>query len=215
MNKPKAIIFDFGGVFTSSPVEEFFAFEEKHNLPKKFIGGVIKENHHTNAWAQFERAEMSREAFNTAFAEETKAAGYEITGDTLLSILKVKMKSPMIDLLGKVKDAGYKTGCITNNLPGISSVDMVSEQDAPLAEETMAKFDHVIESSIAGVRKPEAKIYNMMCEALNVKPAECVFLDDLGINLKGAQAVGMQTIKVPLFDVSPAVDELMALLQID
>ena len=214
MNNIKAVVFDFGGVFTSSPVEQFFAYEEKRGLPRKFLGGVIKENHHKNAWAQFERSEMTREEFNGAFAKETKAAGYEVTGDTLLSLLVLTLKPSMVEALHKVKAAGYKTGCITNNLPNVSSKDMVEPDSIAEADAIMQSFDHVIESSKAGIRKPEPKIYTMMTDLMNVKPEETVFLDDLGINLKGAKAVGMHTIKVPFGDVTPAIDKLMALLEL-
>jgi putative hydrolase of the HAD superfamily len=60
----------------------------------------------------------------------------------------------------------------------------------------MAIFDVVIESSKLGIRKPEPRFYELACEALEVEPSECVFLDDLGINLKPARAMGMATIKV-------------------
>ena len=60
----------------------------------------------------------------------------------------------------------------------------------------MTRFDVVVESSKVGVRKPEPRFYEIACELLGVRPAECVFLDDLGINLKPAAAMGMTTIKV-------------------
>ena len=212
----KAVIFDFGGVFTSSPVENFARFERENGLPEKFIGGVIKTNHHTNAWARFERAEIAIDEFNTAFAEETRAAGFEITGLTLVSLLALNLYPEMAEALRRVKAAGFKTGCITNNLPKFDSAAMVAKAaKADEAKAILANFDHVIESSKAGVRKPEARIYEMMCEVLAVTPASCVFLDDLGINLKPARAMGMTTIKVPLGDVAPAIDELGALLGLD
>lgn len=214
MNNIKAVVFDFGGVFTSSPVESFAKFEKANDLPSRFIGEVIKNNHHENAWAKFERAEIDRKEFDSAFAQESSAAGFEITGETLLSLLVLSLKPAMIEALYKVKAAGYKTGCITNNLPSVGSKDMVEAGSAAEADALMAAFDHVIESSKAGIRKPEPKIYTMMTDLLNLQPEETVFLDDLGINLKGAKAVGMHTIKVPFGDVTPAIDELMALLEL-
>lgn len=209
----EAVIFDFGGVFTTSPVENFARFERAHDLPEKFIGSVIKNNHHTNAWAQFERAEISLDDFDTAFADETKAAGFEIAGRTLVSLLALNLYPEMAEALQRVKQAGLKTGCITNNLPQFDSAAMIeAAEKKSQAEIILANFDHVIESSKAGVRKPEPRIYEMMCEALNAAPQHCVFLDDLGINLKPARAMGMTTIKVPLGDVTPAIDELSATL---
>ena len=209
----KAVIFDFGGVFTSSPVENFARFEREHGLPEKFIGGVIKNNHHANAWARFERAEITLDDFDTAFAEETKTAGFEIPGRMLISLLALNLYPEMAEALQRVKAAGLKTGCITNNLPKFDSAAMVAETGkADEVKAILANFDHVIESSKAGVRKPEPRIYEMMCEALAVTPEACVFIDDLGINLKPARAMGMTTIKAPLGDVTPAIDELGAVL---
>ncbi len=211
----EAVIFDFGGVFTTSPVENFSVFERENDLPERFIGGVIKDNHHGNAWAKFERAQITLDAFDAAFALETKAAGFEISGRRLVALLALTLRPEMAEALHRVKAAGYKTGCITNNLPKLNSSEMLSDRTkSEKAREIFSLFDHVIESSKAGVRKPEPRIYEMMCEALNVSPRACIFLDDLGVNLKPARAMGMTTIKVPLHDVKPAIVELTALLQL-
>ena len=97
MSTIKAVVFDFGGVFTTSPVANFIAYEKANGLPDKFLGGVIKKNHHTNAWAKFERGEISRQDFDLAYAEETRAAGHEVRGDTLLSLLKLDTEPVMIE----------------------------------------------------------------------------------------------------------------------
>lgn len=211
----RAVIFDFGGVFTTSPIENFAAFERRHGLPEKFIGSVIKTNHHANAWARYERAEIDIDEFDALFAEETRAAGFEIGGRRLVGLLSLSFRPQMIDALEQVKSAGFKTGCITNNLPKIDARGMLAaEEKREQVERIFKSFDHVIESSKAGVRKPELRIYEMMCEALAVSPPECVFLDDLGINLKPAKAMGMRTIKVPMGDATPAIDELMSHLDL-
>lgn len=213
--KFEAVIFDFGGVFTTSPVQNFAAFEREHDLPERFIGNVIKANHHTNAWAQFERAEITLDAFDEAFAAESKAAGFEIRGRRLVELLSLHFNHNMIDALARIKTAGFKTGCITNNLPKIDSKAMLAAaEDQQIVERIYANFDHIIESSKAGIRKPEPRIYEMMCGALRVAPQACIFLDDLGINLKPAKAMGMTTIKVPFGDVTPAIDELSAMLRL-
>ncbi len=211
----KAVIFDFGGVFTTSPVENFAAYEEKNNLPERFIGSVIKARIHDGAFARFERAEIGRDEFDRAFAAETCAAGHEISGSLLLSMLTLNLYPEMVAALRRVKAAGHKTGCITNNMPTHDSTSMVDDPDAmQIVAEVFSMFDHVIESSKAGVRKPEPEIYDMMCGALNVRPDECIFIDDLGVNLKPARAMGMTTIKAPYGDVTPAINELYALLSI-
>ena len=211
----QAVIFDFGGVFTTSPVEKFAEFEKTNGLPEKFLGGVIKVNHHTNAWAQYERSEIDLDAFDRLFAEETRAAGHEVSGRTLIGLLSLSFHHPMIDALSAVRAAGFKTGCITNNLPEMDSDAMLdAAEDRETLASIFANFDHVIESSKAGVRKPEPRIYQMMCDALNLPPQACIFIDDLGINLKPAQEMGMKTIKAPLGDVRPAVNELFRMLNL-
>jgi putative hydrolase of the HAD superfamily len=211
----EAVIFDFGGVFTTSPVENFAAYERQHGLPEKFLGGVIKENHHRNAWARFERAEINAGEFDALFAAETKAAGHEVPGRVLIGLMAVSFRQEMIAALLRVKGSGLKTGCITNTLPGMEDGAVIADAARRReVAEIQANFDHIIESSKAGVRKPEPRIYEMMCEALAVAPPACAFLDDLGINLKPARDLGMHTIKVPLGDVRPAIRELEALLNI-
>ncbi|MBY0422347.1 MAG: HAD-IA family hydrolase [Parvularculaceae bacterium] len=208
----EAAIFDFGGVFTTSPLENFAAFEAERGLPPRFLAEVIKRDHHTNAWARFERGEIDLIAFDPLFAAETRAEGHEVAGAELVSLLRLKLKPTMVEALRRVKFAGLKTGCITNNLPGLDSSDMLAEHEKPVVADILRMFDHVIESSKAGVRKPEPRIYMMMSDALGVAPGACVFIDDLGINLKTAKVLGMRTIKVPLGYPAAAVDELGALL---
>ncbi len=211
----QAVIFDFGGVFTTSPVQNFAVYEAANNLPEKFIGGVIKAKLHDGAFSQYERSEISREEFDNLFAAETRDAGFEIRGDTLLSLLSLDLYPDMVSALKRVKQAGYKTGCITNNMESHDSTSMAADP-AAAAEiaDVFQFFDHVIESSKVGVRKPEPRIYQMMCEALDVAPTACIFIDDLGVNLKPARDMGMTTIKAPIGDVAPAIRELQALLSL-
>lgn len=209
----QAVIFDFGGVFTTSPVENFAAYEGRRGLPERFIGGVIKSNLHQGAFARFERAEISFDEFDALFWAETHAAGHEVGGRDFVEMLDVALKPEMVTALARVKAAGLKTGCITNNFEGFYPVrsERWAHGDATIAD-IFSMFDHVIESSKAGVRKPEPRIYEMMLGALALPADACIFLDDLGVNLKPAQAMGMRTIRVPFGDVRPAIEELSAVL---
>lgn len=209
----KAVIFDFGGVFTTSPVENFSAYERAQCLPDRFIGGVIKSNLNDGAFARFERGEIGMEAFDALFAEETRSAGHEIRGSEFARFLEVDLKPQMIAALKAVKRAGLKTGCITNNFPSMESDGSPRRAERRAALQAIfADFDHIIESSKIGIRKPEPRIYELMLEALALPAPACIFLDDLGVNLKPAQAMGMTTIKVPFGDVTPAIDELSRLI---
>lgn len=212
----KAVIFDFGGVFTTSPVSNFAEYERANGLPEKFLGGVIKSNLNAGAFAKYERSELTLDEFDAAFAEETRAAGREVTGRTLFSLMSLDLRPDMIAAHDRIHEAGFLTGCITNNTAeGGAEAWAKSPEAARTVERVLASFTHVIESAKAGVRKPEPRIYAMMCEALGVAPETCVFVDDLGVNLKPAAAMGMKTIKVPLDDYRPALDELAALTGLD
>ena len=210
--QPSAVIFDFGGVFTTSPVSSFAVHERANGLPHRFIGAVIKARGDDGAFARFERAEIDLDAFDAAFAAETRAAGHEVTGRTLVSLLALDIRPDMVAALDVIKSAGYKTGCITNNMPHVTARDWMRTEDERVAiAAIMAKFDAVIESSKVGIRKPEPRIYQMMCEVLDVTPEQAIFVDDLGINLKPAKALGMATVKVPFDDYREAFKDLSAL----
>jgi len=189
----EAVIWDFGGVFTSSPFEAFARFERERGLPAGFIADVNRRNYEDNAWARFERSELTLDQFDTAFAGEARALGHEVRGADIVALLAGDFRPEMIAALKKIA-ARFKTGCITNNVPANQTGS--NDGRALYAREVMEHFHHVIESSKVGIRKPDPRIYRMMCEALDVAPAACVYLDDLGVNLKPARAMGMMTIKV-------------------
>ncbi|MBR0778019.1 HAD-IA family hydrolase [Bradyrhizobium diazoefficiens] len=189
----EAVIFDFGGVLTSSPFEAFARFETERGLPIDIIRRTNAANHLENAWAKFERAEVDIEAFDHLFAEESRALGAEVRGRDVLPLLQGDLRPEMVDALKRIKSS-FKTGCITNNLPA-NAIGSMTGRSLYVAE-VMVLFDHVIESAKIGLRKPDPRIYRMMVEALNVDPTKCVYLDDLGVNLKPAREMGMTTIKV-------------------
>jgi putative hydrolase of the HAD superfamily len=189
----EAVIWDFGGVLTSSPFEAFARFESERGLPADIIRRTNAANHFENAWAKFERAEIDLDTFDALFAEESRALGAEVRGRDVLPLLSGSLRPEMVNALKIVKQ-NHKTGCITNNLPA-NAIGSSSGRTLYVAE-VMALFDHVIESAKIGLRKPDPKIYQMMIEALGVDPKACVYLDDLGVNLKPAREMGMATIKV-------------------
>jgi len=189
----EAVIWDFGGVLTTSPFEAFARFEKERGFPLDIIRRTNAANHLENAWARFERAEIDVDAFDKLFAEESRAFGAEVCGREVLPLLQGDLRPEMVEALKRVK-AQCKTGCITNNLPA-NAIGSTSGRSLYVAE-VMALFDHIIESAKIGLRKPDPRIYRMMIDALKVDPAKCVYLDDLGVNLKPAREMGMTTIKV-------------------
>ena len=189
----EAVIFDFGGVLTSSPFEAFARFETARGLPVDIIRRTNAANHLENAWAKFERAEVDIETFDRLFAEESLALGAEVRGRDVLPLLQGDLRPEMVEALKRIK-AQFKTGCITNNLPA-NAIGSLTGRSLYIAE-VMVLFDHVIESAKIGLRKPDPRIYKLMVETLKVDPSKCVYLDDLGVNLKPAREMGMTTIKV-------------------
>jgi putative hydrolase of the HAD superfamily len=200
-----AVIWDFGGVISSSPFEAFAAYEAAHGLPRDFLRTVNATNHLDNAWARFERSVVDLAGFDAAFRAESAALGHPVNGRDVIALLGGTIRPQMVQALRVLRER-LKIGLITNNVasPGAENADP-SGRDAVLP-----LFHHVIESAQLGLRKPDPQIYLLMCEALDVAPAHCVFLDDLGVNLKPARDLGMATIKVGDPDV--ALDQLEALV---
>lgn len=197
-----AVLWDFGGVILSSPFEAFNHYEARIGLPVDFIRSVNATNPHANAWARLERNELTSTEFDQAFAHDSIALGHEVRGAEVLALLAGDIRPEMVAALDAVRAAGFKTACLTNNVvaPDTESTAVRDDRSVALAA-VMARFDAIVESSKVGVRKPEPRFYEIACELLKVQPSECIFLDDLGINLKPAAAMGMKTIKV----VDPAV----------
>ena len=201
----RAVLWDFGGVILSSPFEAFNRYEVSNGLPIDFIRTVNATDAHTNAWARLERSDIDGVQFDTAFADESEALGHRISGADVLGLLSGEVRPEMVIALERVVAAGYHTACLTNN------VLTTGDPRADTAH-VMSLFEHVVESSKVGCRKPEGRFYEIACELVGVEPAECVFLDDLGINLKPAAAMGMTTIKV--LSADQAITDLEAVLAI-
>ena len=208
-----AVIFDFGGVITSSPFEAFNRLEAARGLPQDFVRRVNAINPDDNAWAQFERAAISAAEFDALFAAEARAQGFDLGGSEVLAVLAGAVRPPMVRALDQLKAAGYRIACITNTVPTGHGAGLARSADRSDAlEQIFARFEHVIESSKAGVRKPDPRIYLMMCEKLGLEPAACIYLDDLGVNCKPAAQLGMAAIKVT--GEAQALADLSALLSL-
>jgi putative hydrolase of the HAD superfamily len=204
MGQITAVFWDFGGVILASPFEAFNAYERANGLPEDFIRSVNTVDPDENAWARIERREITAEEFDLAFAEESEALGHRVPGADVLGLLSGQVRLEMVTALDRVIEAGYVTACLTNNVGSDARPDVV-----PIME----RFDHVVESSKVGFRKPEPAFYERGCELAGVAPDQVVYLDDLGINLKPARAMGMTTIKVG--DPGSAIAELESVLGIE
>ena len=199
----RAVLWDFGGVILSSPFEAFNRYEAANGLPTDLIRRVNSTNPHDNAWALLERSDITPAEFDTMFAAESETLGHRVPGADVLALLSGDVRPAMVAALDKVIAEGYVTACLTNN---VVSTEPPKDERSAQVRAIMDKFHAVVESSKVGCRKPEPRFYEIACELISVSPDECVFLDDLGINLKPAAAMGMRTVKVG--DPQVALDEL-------
>jgi len=200
----RAVIFDLGGVVFPSPFDVFDAYEREVGLPERFIRTVVAQSADDGAWARFERSELSFPDFCAALEAECVAAGGTIDAAALMQGISggFAPRPEMTRAIGRLRDEGLRVGALTNNW---------ARPDAGTLREPLdLGFDVVVESAVEGIRKPDPRIYALVCDRLEVTPPECVFLDDLGVNLKPARAMGMTTIKVG--DYREAFEELGALL---
>src|SRR5207249_6987021 len=140
----EAVIWDFGGVITTSPFEAFARFESERRLPADIIRRTNANNPWQNAWAKFERAELDVETFDRLFAAESLALGAEVRGKDVLPLLAGDLRPDMVAAFRRIA-AKLKTGCITNNLPA-NAIGSLGGRSIYVAE-VMALFDHVIESA--------------------------------------------------------------------
>ena len=191
----------------SSPFDAFDRYERERGVPPGLIRSVNATNPDSNAWALLERSEIDSAEFDRLFAQESAELGHRVPGADVLALLAGEVRPEMVDMLDRVIAAGYRTACLTNNV--VSADPRATRTDV---QDVMERFEHVIESSKVGVRKPEVRFYEIACDTVGVQPHECVFLDDLGINLKPAKAMGMTTIKVT--DPAAAIAELTSVLDL-
>ena len=200
----RAVLFDFGGVILSSPFDAFADYERRVGLPVDFIRAVNSHDPDRNAWARLERNECSIDEFVVAFEAEAAQLGHRVDGTEVLACLEGELRPRMVDAVRRCSEH-LSTALLTNNIVSGSPHWSSGGSFAGLLD----SFDVVVESSVVGCRKPEPRFYELALDALDVAAHEAVFLDDLGINLKPARAMGMTTIKV--VDPDTALDELSAL----
>ncbi len=205
----RAVLFDFGGVILSSPFDAFATYERANDLPEGLIRRLNATNPDDNAWAKLERSEVDLAGFAELFEAEARAAGHEVDGRAILALLGGAVRPRMVEALRRCR-AQLKTGLLTNNFVTAAPSEGALPPDPTGRREQIAEimelFDVIVESSRVGVRKPDPRFYEIACELLGIEPHEAVFLDDLGINLKPARAMGMTTIKV--VDPDEAIAEL-------
>ena len=202
----RAVLWDFGGVILSSPFDAFRRYEADSGLPADTIRGINATNPDRNAWAQFERNELSVDGFCEAFEAEAALLGHRVDARKVLAMLEGEVRPIMVRALDRLHARGFLLALLTNNTQPL-------RQGRPDVHDIVGRFDVVVESSVVGIRKPEPRFYEIALERLAVRADEAAFLDDLGVNLKPAAAMGIRTIKVG--DPREALSALSTIVGLD
>lgn len=198
----RAVLFDLGGVVVGSPLDAIARYEVELGLERNAINRVVVETGPAGAWSRLERGELTLDAFYSAFEADCAAAGARISAREMMTRVAAATapRPVMLEAIRRIRAAGLLAGAITNNwITEDAGTGVLRDH-----------FDAFVESAVVGIRKPDPRIYHLACERLRVAPAEAVFLDDIGSNLKAARALGMTTIRVAAPDA--ALAELETLL---
>jgi putative hydrolase of the HAD superfamily len=183
----RAVLWDFGGVLSTSPFDAFRAYEAANGLAPGFIRRLNATNPDTNAWARLERSEVSTNEFGALFEAEARAAGGRVEAVAVLAALRGQLRPAMVEAVRRCHER-LQTALLTNNF--------VTGEHSPMPQDVLDLFDVIVESSKVGYRKPDPRFYQTALDLLGIEAAAAVFLDDLGVNLAPARAMGMRTIKV-------------------
>tara|TARA_E500000075_G_C6879675_1_gene263921 strand:+ start:146 stop:793 length:648 start_codon:yes stop_codon:yes gene_type:complete len=211
LNQYSSIFWDFGGVITSSPFEAFKKFEIENDLPENFLRKVNSTNPQNNAWALLEQSKINQIEFNDLFFQESSELGFGVNGLKVLDLLEGDLRLGMVEIIKTLKKMDFIQACLTNNFipDNDNQPDMM---DLNKKTEVFNLFDFIFESKEIGLRKPDQAFYDYVLEKVDIPPEKIIFLDDLGINLKPAKAMGMTTIKV--ISESQAKEDLERILKI-
>jgi putative hydrolase of the HAD superfamily len=170
----RAIIFDCFGVLTQDNWNDFWT-----SLPSKDLRSRARElsKSHNDGL-------LTLDEFTKQLSELTTKPTSEISG--IFSDTGPVKNSRLLEYIGELKN-DYKIGLISN--VGSSWIE-----DELLSKEERSLFDSTIYSYQVGITKPDPRIYLLATSELNVKPNECVFVDDIAEYCKAAERLGMKSI---------------------
>jgi putative hydrolase of the HAD superfamily len=189
----RAVVFDLGGVVLGSPLHAIAAYERAQGIPANFVNRVVAQTAPHGAWSRLERGEIDMARFVETFEEECAQAGARVDARAMFDAMgrAAAPRPEMLTAIERIRGRGMLTAALTNNWATDAPAKDASPTDA-LGD----AFDVFVESRVVGLRKPDPAIYRLVCERMEVAPADAAFLDDIGANLKPARALGMTTIRV-------------------
>jgi len=218
MNAIAAVVFDIGGVVQESPLHAIARYERERGIEANAINHAVVAAGEQGAWARLERGELTVQTFYAPFEADCHAQGITVDGRHLMAkIAEASVPRPrMLEAIRRIRAGGLRVAALTNNW--VTDAPRQAPPRGRPGDETPrsrldAHFDIFVESAVVGLRKPDPRIYTLVCEKLGVPPPRVAFLDDIGRNLKPARALGMATIRVD--DPDQALRELGALLGLD
>lgn len=207
----KAVLWDFGGVFTGSPFVGVQKYAESLGVDSKVLRELVFGSYDQDTdhpWHRLERGEQTMDATSeelAALAENSGIDGFTLDGFFQSMRLDESSKdadrSAVVGMVRSLKEAGIRNAIITNNIVEFREA---WRQMIPVDE----LFEEVVDSSAEGIRKPDPAIYHLALERLGgLAPQETVFLDDAVSNVEAARNLGIYGIHVKE-DPTPAMEEL-------
>jgi epoxide hydrolase-like predicted phosphatase len=181
-----ALLIDWGGVLTTSMMGSFDAFSAREGLPEHAVRQAFRDDPAArDALIELECGRIAITAFEARLAKILEVDAIDLARRLTAD---VRPDREMRAAVRAFHDQGVKTALVSNSW---------RREDYDVHD----LFDVVVLSGDLGIRKPDPEIYAVAVERLGVLPERCVFVDDLGGNLKPAKALGMTTIRhVATFD---------------
>ncbi|MFJ3988361.1 HAD family hydrolase [Streptomyces sp. NPDC090032] len=179
-----AVLFDFGGVLTTSVYEAFEALGRALGVDPRLPLRLLAKDERVGALlVDHEEGRIGQREFEDGFAERLRAHGADAQGPGLLSLMQTELRPDraMLDLVTEVRNAGHRVGLLSNSLG----------DDCYAGFDLESMFDAVVISGEIGVRKPSRRAYAIACERLGTEPAETVMVDDLEHNIVAARRAGL------------------------
>ncbi|UJA19628.1 HAD family phosphatase [Thermoleophilia bacterium SCSIO 60948] len=193
MSRVRAVISDFGGVLTTPLIHAFARVQEEHGISTAALGMALyalAERDGENPLHRLERGEMSEADFLAACAEEierVEGSRPELGRFNELYFGALDPNAEMIGYMAELRDRGLRMAMLTNN---VREWEARWRSMLPVDE----IFELVVDSAFVGMRKPEPRIYELTLERLGLSAPECVFVDDIEVNVVAARELGMSAV---------------------
>jgi len=194
MSRVEAIVSDFGGVLTTPLLDAFLGLQEQRGIPLEAFGAALvraaADDRGLNPLFELETGRLSEAAFvaklgaalQTELGRDVDLARF---GETFFEHLRPN--NEMFAFMRTLHERGYRMAILTNN---VREWEPLWRSMLPIDE----LFELVVDSGFEGVRKPDARIYEVTLDRLGVAPEAALFIDDTEVNCDAARELGMQAV---------------------